>query len=233
MKRVLKLFVHVIALSSSPVLAGSSEGIFYVDPKLAQTVFSESRAETADRDVLWDVGAMVGVAGTQNLVVESDVFRVDYAEQRDYLPVGSLSIGHSVWSLESLSAELALHLSYSSYRDTIVAVSEDGVTVEDNIVLQVLPLGLRHALSHKTLSWHFLEPQFLTEFTQTWVHQSGSIDGIEASKWRTDAGIGVGVVVLESKASSFGGVVISSVVSRTIGDERGRWTHLVGSQLKL
>src|SRR5690606_13189883 len=148
--------------------------------------------------------------------------------------IGAVSLGRDVWSFGKASGEVSANIGYSSYRDSVSALSKDGVEVVDNMVLQVLPIALRHTFSYTIPNFEVLTPQVLTEVTQTWLHQSGTIDGIEASYWQSGLGIGLGAVILADKESGFGGITVSSMATRDAKSSGGnRMTHMVGSRLVL
>lgn len=223
----------VLATASPGFGQTDSAAQFHVDPTLFHKVYSESRAEAHNHHEDWMVTAAVAARGTTGLTIESDQFATDYSAAQGYLPAVFVGVSRGLWQGFGLGGEGGVEVGYASLRGTIAAESKDGIAVEDNMVLQVLPIVVRHTFLTESALLGWVRPLLAVEAEQAWMNQVGSIDGTATSTWQSALGVGLGMRMFVDEATGFGGLTVSSTLSYAGGQSAGRISHAIGSRLML
>lgn len=241
------LFYSTLGLSEEkpenekrPRLAAATTGSeFYIEKGLVDKVYSQTTSQEEGKHIpLGSMRPQVGILSPRAFSIKNDYFEIDYAEQMGNIPFVGLDVAKHIYQLNRVGFYLNGELGYTYQQGTLKAQSSSGTEVEDSVTLQWIPIIVGLAVDYD-LPWsRLVKPMIDVGGGASWVHHTGTIDGLDHSEWVPEYGAGLSLLLFPSLTTSggmFGGITIGAAYKKSTSDKQKieGWEYKLGSSIIL
>jgi hypothetical protein len=162
----------------------------YFEAKPSELVADESQNSKLE------LSTFMGFGMPQSLFLENRYFTVQYAKQVDSLPLISFSAASEIYQTDAFELMLLGSAGYTQTSGVYKAKSYTGIEIQDTLSVKWIPM-LAAATIAPSSDWRLFKPSFYLGFGANWMHQSGTVDGIDQSYLIPMLATGIGCRIIK------------------------------------
>lgn len=199
---------------------------------------AEELAEKTSKTVVEVEGRIVRL---RDFGLSNPYFTVQYGDQMQDIPMAEIGGSRVFWSRGEFSLSPSVSVGYGFKEEKLSVLTPQGTSIVDIVGLHLMPatLGFEAKYSFNFLGKTsvFLTPQLGT----LWLRQSGTLDGMEQSKWHSFYGARAGMILFQPKSVAqsdsrdnwFDGLSLSTTLQNSVGSSQKINTSSIDLGLRL
>lgn len=157
---------------------------FELDSNLVDKIYEQTSAtKTAEHGAADStLGLKLSLAQFENVKLGNRYYDVDYSENADPNPILAFEVSYLMTQFRGTKLYLDTAAGFGYREDIYSAKSNEGIAVQDNLAIQVLPVSVAAKISHRIPR---VPISVLASFGggTEWLKQTGTLDGMSQNAW--------------------------------------------------
>jgi hypothetical protein len=167
------------------LIALNSVGLSAENPSLPNPATPTSQSESDKKP---DVGALelvpqVSMIMPSRFVLSTDRYIIPYSKDLEGLALFSLGAATPIVFWGPIQVEVQAGVGFAHKEGVMALHNQAGVNFNDDISLNWIPFSTSLKISYEIPGIHFMKPALSLGGGVNWLHQSGTLDGVDHAYW--------------------------------------------------